>query len=123
MKIIQTKTAPAAVGPYSQAIETNNLIFFSGQIALTTEGNMIEDNIEEQTDQVLKNINALLTSQNLKPKNVIKTTIFLTNVQDFQVVNEIYAKFFEDHKPARSTIEVSNLPMGAKVEIETIAEK
>ena len=123
MKIISTKTAPAAIGPYSQGIETNGFFFFSGQIALTTEGTFIESNTEEQTKQVLKNIKSLLNSQNLTTKNVIKTTIFLKNIEDFQKVNELYAKFFEPHKPARSTIEVSNLPKNAKIEIEVIATK
>ena len=121
MKIINTNHAPQAIGPYSQGINTNGFYFFSGQVALTPEGNFLDESIENQTHQVLKNIQALLNETQLTKKNIIKTTIFLANMDDFNVVNEIYADFFQDHKPARSTVEVSKLPKNAKIEIEVIA--
>ncbi len=121
MKIISTKYAPSAIGPYSQGLEANGFFFFSGQIPLTIEGEFSGEDIKSQTKQVLKNIEALLSSQNLTKENVIKTTIFLDDISDFAVVNAIYGEFFGDHKPARSTVEVSKLPMGARIEIEVIA--
>ncbi len=121
MKFISTSSAPAAIGPYSQGVAVNGFYFFAGQIALTPEGEFIDEDVAAQTTQVLANIAALLESQNLVKENVVKTTIFLDDISDFATVNEIYADFFGDHKPARSTIEVSKLPKNAKVEIEVVA--
>ncbi len=123
MKIISTDSAPAAIGPYSQGIESHGLVFFSGQIALTPEGNFVEGGIQPQTQQVLNNISALLQAANLEKNQVVKSTIFLTDINDFQLVNTLYGEFFGDHKPARSTIEVSQLPKGAVVEIEIVAAR
>ena len=122
MQPIQTPFAPHALGPYQQGQKVGNLIFFSGQIALSLEGKLIDGDITDQTRQVLDNINNLLISQNLSPQNVCKTTVFLTDLNNFQTVNEIYAKFFGQHKPAQTCIEVSELPLGAVIEIEIIAE-
>ncbi len=123
MKFISTSSAPAAIGPYSQGVSVNGFVFFAGQIALTPDGEFVDEDVSAQTTQVLKNIEALLTAENLKKENVVKATIFLDDINDFATVNEIYADFFGDHKPARSTIEVSKLPKNAKVEIEVIAAK
>lgn len=122
MNPISTPSAPAAIGPYSQGMQSNGFLFFSGQIALTPEGNFLNEDIKTQAKQVLQNIDALLTSQGLTKNNVIKTTMFLDTMDDFGLVNEIYAAYFDGHKPARSTIEVARLPLNAKVEIEVIAE-
>ncbi len=123
MKIINTPQAPSAIGPYSQGVSAGNLVFFSGQIALTPEGDFLDTDVSGQTKQVLKNIAALLDAAQLEKNKVVKTTVFLSDINDFAVVNDIYADFFGDHKPARSCVEVSKLPKGAKVEIEIIAHK
>jgi 2-iminobutanoate/2-iminopropanoate deaminase len=123
MQIINTASAPAAIGPYSQGIDLGNLVFFSGQIALTANGDFLDETVEIQTEQVLKNISQLLIAGKLKKENIAKTTIFLANMNDFEVVNKIYANFFGEHKPARSTVEVAKLPKNAKVEIEVIAAR
>ena len=124
MKVVQTSNAPAAVGPYSQGMEANGFYFFAGQIALTVEGKFLDEaDVVTQVKQVLKNIDALLTSQGLTKESVVKTTMFLDDMNDFSAVNVIYAEYFGDHKPARSTIEVAKLPLNAKVEIEVIAVK
>jgi 2-iminobutanoate/2-iminopropanoate deaminase len=123
MQIINTASAPAAIGPYSQGIDLGNLVFFSGQIALTANGDFLDKTVEIQTEQVLKNISQLLIAGKLKKENIAKTTIFLANMNDFEVVNKIYANFFGEHKPARSTVEVAKLPKNAKVEIEVIAAR
>ena len=104
------------IGHYSQAVRAGDLLFLSGQISEDTAAD-----IAKQTEQVLKNIEAILASQNLAKESVVKMTIFLTDFSQFSKVNEIYARFFGDHKPARSTVEVSKLPKGAAVEIEAIA--
>ena len=122
MQSIQTNLAPPAVGPYSQGQKSGNFIFFSGQIALSLAGRFIDQSIEKQTQQVFKNIEGLLTSQNIRRENICKATVFLTDMDDFGVVNEIYADFFGEHKPARSCVEVSKLPLGANIEIEVLAE-
>ena len=124
MKIINTKQAPEAVGPYSQAIEAvNGMIFFSGQISLTPQGDFIDGDVVEQTSQIFANIEALLEEAGLEKENVVKVMVFLDDMSDFQTMNQIYADFFGDHKPARSTIEVAKLPFNAKVEIEITAER
>ena len=121
-KIVSTKEAPAAVGPYSQAIRSGALLFCAGQIPLDPQsGQIVSDDISKQTKRVLENISAVLRAENLNFSHVVKTTIFLTDMGDFQTVNEIYASYFRDDPPARSTVQVSALPKGAKVEIEVIA--
>ncbi|MGH7935500.1 MAG: RidA family protein [Chthoniobacterales bacterium] len=121
-KIVSTKDAPAAVGPYSQAIRSGALFFCAGQIPLDPQsGQIVSDDISKQTKRVLENISAVLRAENLNFNHVVKTTIFLTDMGDFQTVNEIYATYFRDNPPARSTVEVSALPKNAKIEIEVIA--
>jgi 2-iminobutanoate/2-iminopropanoate deaminase len=122
MDAISTDRAPAAVGPYSQAIRSGEYLFCSGQIPLDPDtGKFPGDDIESQTAQVLKNVRAVLSGAGLDLSHVVKTTIFLTDMGKFSVVNEIYAGEFGEHKPARATVEVSNLPLGALIEIECIA--
>ncbi|MCI6217840.1 MAG: RidA family protein [Helicobacter sp.] len=121
MQIIHTQNAPQAIGPYSQAIKSGGFIFASGQIALDSQNSFPHTDIREQTIQVLKNLQAILESQGSSLQKVIKTTIFLTDMDNFGIVNEVYAEFFGPHKPARSTIGVKELPRGALVEIECIA--
>jgi len=121
MKIVQTDNAPQAIGPYSQAMKVGDFIFTSGQIALTPSGEMVQDNIELQTEQVMKNLQAVLEASGSSLQNVVKTTIFLADMDDFATVNAIYEKWFDGHKPARSTVAVKTLPKNALVEIECIA--
>ena len=122
MKVISTNNAPKAIGPYSQGILANGFLFISGQIPLDEKGTLVEGGIEAQAKQSLSNLKAILSACDLEFKDVVKTTIFLTNMSDFDAVNQIYANTFGEHKPARSTIEVSKLPKGALVEIELIAK-
>ncbi len=120
--VLNSDKAPAAIGPYSQGIEVNGFIFLSGQIPLKPEdGEMVTGGIEEQTKRVMENIKAVLQSHDLTLENVIKTTIFMTDLAQFAVVNEIYGSYFQSTPPARSTIQVAALPKGAQIEIETIA--
>lgn len=122
MKVINSDAAPAAVGPYSQAIEQGGVVFCSGQLPLipgTKE--FAGQDVEAQADQVLKNMAAVLGAADLGLGNVVKCTVFLADMADFPVVNEVYARHFGSHKPARSTIQVAALPLGARVEIECIA--
>ncbi|MFA5454133.1 MAG: RidA family protein [Sulfurimonas sp.] len=121
MKFVQTNKAPSAIGPYSQAVEANGMVFTSGQIALTPEGVMLESDIVIQTKQVLQNLQAVLEEAGSSIGGVIKTTIFLASMDDFAAVNEIYAEAFGSHKPARSTVAVKTLPKNALVEIDAIA--
>lgn len=121
MEIIATTNAPQAIGPYSQAIVSGNLIFTSGQIALQSDGSFLEGDVTVQTRQVLRNLSAVLEAGGSKLSNVIKTTIFLADMEDFQRVNSVYGEFFNEHKPARSTVAVKALPRNALVEIEAIA--
>jgi 2-iminobutanoate/2-iminopropanoate deaminase len=121
MKIIQTDKTPAAIGPYSQAIEANGFIFCSGQIALTPNVKFLDEDVETQTRQVLENLKNVIEAAGSAINKVVKTTIFLKSMDDFAAVNEIYAEFFGEHKPVRATIAVANLPKNAKVEIEAIA--
>ncbi len=123
MKYVATKKAPSAIGPYSQAIDIGDMVFTSGQIALKPDGILIEGGIEEQTRQVLTNLGEVLQEAGSSLQNVVKTTIFLANMDDFAKVNEIYAEFFGSHKPARSTVAVKTLPLNVLVEIEAIALK
>ncbi|GHU12414.1 endoribonuclease L-PSP [Spirochaetia bacterium] len=122
MKIIQTEKAPAAIGPYSQAITSGGLVFASGQIPLDpATGAIIEGGIREQAEQVIKNLEAVLTAAGSSLAKALKTTCFLADMGDFAVFNEVYARYFTG-KPARSTVAVKQLPRGALVEIEAIAE-
>lgn len=124
---INTNKAPQPVGPYSQAIQVSDLkkckmIFFSGQIPLDPESSqVVGDNITEQSHQVFKNIEALLESQKINFSHIAKTMVFLTDMKEFSSFNKVYAEYFKDHKPARSCVEVSQLPKGVKVEVEVIA--
>jgi 2-iminobutanoate/2-iminopropanoate deaminase len=121
MEIIKTENAPAAIGPYSQAIKYNGLVYTSGQIALTPDGQLVERDIKKQTHQVLTNLQNVLAEANSSLEKVIKATIYLENMEDFGVVNVIYAEYFGEHKPARSTIAVKTLPKNVLVEIDVIA--
>lgn len=122
LDVITTQNAPQAIGPYSQAIEAKDVIYTSGQIGLTPQGVLVEG-IEAQTRQVLNNLSEVLKTGGSSLQKVVKTTIFLSNMDDFALVNTIYAEFFGEHKPARSTVAVKALPKGALVEIECIALK
>ena len=120
--IVRTDRAPAAIGPYSQGVRGGNLFFFSGVIPLDPDtGALVGADAAEQTAQVLQNIRALLASQGLSPQNVVKTTVFLTDIAAFGAVNDVYASLFDSEPPARSCVEVSALPKGALVEIECVA--
>ena len=121
-KPIFTSEAPAAIGPYSQGIRTGRFLFCSGQISLDPKsGELVSGDIATQTRRVLENITALLQAEGLTFEHIVKTTIFLTNLADFQTVNEMYGSYFKNDPPARSTVQVSALPRGANVEIEVIA--
>ncbi|AHG60017.1 Rid family detoxifying hydrolase [Buchnera aphidicola] len=122
--IINTKNAPQPIGPYSQAIQVNNILILSGQIPIDVVSNYIPQNISEQTYLVLVNIKAILTQAKFQIKDIIKTTIFTTDLKKIDIINEIYTKFFIDNKsefPARSCVEVKSLPKNVKIEIEAIA--
>jgi len=121
-QIITTKNAPGAIGPYSQAVKTGDLLFVSGQIPIDAEtGNTISGGIERETHLVMKNISAILDAAGFGLRHVIKTTIFLKNMDDFGKVNSVYASYFTADFPARETVEVSRLPKGVNVEISVIA--
>ncbi|WP_300366171.1 RidA family protein [Hydrogenimonas sp.] len=120
VEIIQTRNAPEAIGPYSQAMKVGNLVYTSGQIALTPEGEMRENDVELQTAQVMRNLKAVLEAAGSGLQHVVKTTIFLIDMEDFAKVNAVYEKWFDGHKPARSTVAVKTLPKNALVEIECI---
>ncbi|MED1674118.1 RidA family protein [Pallidibacillus thermolactis] len=123
-KKIETNQAPKAIGPYSQGVEVGNFLFLSGQIPVNPETNeVVEKDIVAQTNQVMKNISAILESEGLTLNNIVKTTIFLADMEQFATVNEEYAKHLGDHRPARSTIEVSRLPKDVLIEIEVIAAR
>jgi 2-iminobutanoate/2-iminopropanoate deaminase len=122
MNAINTNKAPAAVGPYSQAIEAGGFLFCSGQISLDPEtGAMVGTTVPEQTRQVLKNLFAVLKAAGLGPENVVKTTVFLQDMGEFPAMNDVYAQAFGEHRPARAAVEVAALPKGALVEIECVA--
>lgn len=121
IEFVQTNKAPSAIGPYSQAVVANGMVFTSGQIALTPDGVMLENDVTVQTKQVLKNLQAVLEEAGASMQSVIKTTIFLDSMDDFATVNEIYAEAFGSHKPARSTVAVKTLPKNALVEIDAVA--
>ncbi len=121
-KVIKTDQAPAAIGPYEQGIEIGGFLFTSGQIALDpATGNFLEGNIEEETELVIKNIEAILTAAGLTLKDVVKTTVYLTDLGHFGRVNQVYENFFGESKPARACVQVAALPKGAQIEIDAIA--
>ena len=122
-KIIHTENAPAAIGPYSQAIEANGMLFISGQIPVNPATGTVVEGIEAQTEQVMKNIEAILKEAGYDFKDVIKSTCLLSDIANFKAMNEVYAKYYKEDCPARAAFAVKDLPMGVLVEIETIAAK
>jgi len=121
-EVITAKEAPAPIGPYSQAIKANDLIFTSGQIGFdVTKGILVQDSIENETRQVLENVKTILASAGSSISKVVKVTVFITDMKNFQMMNSVYAQYFSENPPARSCVEVGALPGGARVEIETIA--
>jgi 2-iminobutanoate/2-iminopropanoate deaminase len=121
-KIVQTDNAPGAVGPYSQATRTDELVFTAGQLPMDpATGSLVEGGIQEQTRQALKNLQAVLEAAGAGLDSVMKSTVFLQDMGEFKLMNEIYGEFFPDNPPARSAVEVAALPLGARVEIEAIA--
>ena len=123
MKVISTKKAPAAIGPYSQAIQVGNLVYTSGQIPIDpATGAFVEGGIKEQTRQSLTNVKAILEEASLTMASVVKTTVFMADMNDFAEMNGVYAEFFAEPYPARSAVAVKTLPKGALVEIEVVAE-
>ena len=124
MKEIRTNKAPEPVGPYSQAVQANNFVFISGQLAINPKTNqLVQGDIQEQTSQVFNNIKAILEEANLTLKNIVKVEIYLKDINDFKEVNKFYTKIFSKPYPARHVVEVSNLPLNAKIEIACIACK
>jgi len=121
LQIVSTDQAPAAIGPYSQAMKLGNLLLTSGQIPLTAEGVLVEGGVEEQTHQVFRNLEAVLAEAGATFSDVAKATVFIKDMNQFAAINAIYASYFGDHKPARSTVEVARLPKDVLVEIELIA--
>ncbi|WP_332697239.1 RidA family protein [Halalkalibacter lacteus] len=121
MKTIHTNLAPGAIGPYSQGVIVNNMFYSSGQIPLTAEGDLVQGTVEEQTHQVFKNLQAVLDEAGASFETVVKATVFIKNMEDFPLINEVYGKYFSEHKPARSCVEVARLPKDVLVEIEVIA--
>lgn len=122
MKTISTKMAPQAIGPYSQGVVSDGVLYTAGQIGLTIDGELAGDDIRSQTRQVLQNLSAVISEAGSTPNDVIKTTIFLSDMDDFLAVNTMYSEYFQEHKPARSTVAVKTLPLNAKVEIECIVK-
>lgn len=124
MRIIETKNAPGAIGPYSQAVEVDGTLYCSGQIAIDpATGEVSKGGVPEQTKLVMSNIEGLLKAADYSLANVVKTTIYLTDMNDFGTVNEIYGTYFKSNPPARSTVAVAGLPKGVKVEIEVLARR
>lgn len=122
-KIITSKNAPSPIGPYNQAVIANGFMYISGQVGMNPKtGKIINDSISEETEQVMKNLSSILNEASISFENVVKTTIFLSDMNDFSLVNEVYGKYFdEDTAPARETVQVSKLPLGVNVEISMIA--
>jgi len=121
-EIINSKSAPAPIGPYNQAIKTGNLLFVSGQIPMDAHtGELILDDIHLATEKVMENLSAILAANNMTFEHVVKSSIFLKDMNDFSVVNEIYGKYFPDYAPARETVQVSGLPKNVSIEISVIA--
>lgn len=124
MDFVNTENAPAAIGPYSQATIVGDLVFTAGQVALDpATGTVIEGGVESQTARVLENVAAVLAVAGSSLSQVVKTTVFLTDMADFPAMNEVYAEAFGDHKPARTTVAVAGLPLGVRVEIEAVATR
>lgn len=121
MKEVFTKQAPEAIGPYSQGIKVNNVFYSSGQIPLTPAGEIVSGGVEEQTHQVFQNLQAVLAEAGSSLNHVIKATVFIKDMDEFPVINEVYGSYFQEHQPARSCVEVARLPKDVKVEIEVIA--
>jgi 2-iminobutanoate/2-iminopropanoate deaminase len=122
-KIVFTDKAPKAIGPYSQAVEANGTLYISGQLPVNPETGKMPDTIEEQTEQVMKNIGAILESAGYSYKNVVKSTCLLSDMANFQKMNEVYGKYYTEEPPARAAFQVAELPLKAMIEIETIAVK
>lgn len=121
-EIISTENAPGAIGPYSQAIKANGMVFCSGQIPLDpATGEFVSEDVSEQTHQVFKNLSAVLEAAGASLNSVVKTTVFLADMNDFAAMNAVYGEYFSENKPARATVEAARLPRDAKVEIECIA--
>jgi 2-iminobutanoate/2-iminopropanoate deaminase len=121
MKIVQTNDAPQAIGPYSQGIIVNNMFYSSGQIPLTASGELVQGDMKEQTHQVFKNLEAVLKEAGASLETVVKAMVFIKDMNDFPLLNEVYGEYFHNHKPARSCVEVARLPKDVLVEIEVIA--
>lgn len=122
MEAIHTQHAPSAIGPYVQAVRAGAFLFISGQVPIDpTTGRLIEGDIQAQTERVLSNLAAILQAANLSLEHVVKTTVYLTDLDEFAQMNEVYARYFSTWRPARATVQVSRLPLGAKVEIEAVA--
>ncbi len=122
MKVISTENAPGAIGPYSQAIVANGMVFCSGQIPIDpATGDFVSEDVSEQTEQVFKNLSAVLEAAGASLESVVKTTVFLADMNDFAAMNEIYGRYFDTNKPARATVQAARLPRDARVEIECIA--
>ncbi|HZK00658.1 MAG TPA: RidA family protein [Tissierellaceae bacterium] len=122
LEIVDTKKAPGAVGPYSQAIKAGNMIFTSGQLHINPEnGELIKGDIQAQTRQSLENVKAILEEAGATLEDVVKVTIFMTDISKFSLLNQTYGEYFSQHKPARSCVEVKGLPLGGEVEIEVVA--
>ncbi|MFC4777180.1 RidA family protein [Paenibacillus sp. GCM10023252] len=121
LQVISTDQAPAAIGPYSQAIQMGGLLFTSGQIPLNAAGQLVEGGMAEQTHQVFRNLEAVLAAAGTSFQHVVKATVFLKDMNQFQIMNEVYSSYFGEHKPARSAVEVARLPKDVLVEIELIA--
>lgn len=121
-EIVVTENAPGAIGPYSQAVKTNGMVFCSGQIPIdVTTGEFVSSDVAEQTEQVLKNLSAVLEAAGSDLNRVVKTTVFLADMNDFAQMNEVYARYFNENKPARATVQAARLPRDAKIEIDCIA--
>ena len=124
MKFVKTDNAPQAIGPYSQAVDTGNMLFVSGQIPINSEtGEIVEEKIEIQAKQSLNNVKNIVEAAGYKLENIVKITVFMKNMDDFAVVNGIYEEFFGNHKPARAAVEVARLPKDVLIEIEAICVK
>ncbi|KKB35294.1 RidA family protein [Bacillus thermotolerans] len=121
MRVVSTNKAPAAIGPYSQGIIVNNMFYSSGQIPLTPEGELVAGDVREQTHQVFSNLQAVLAEAGASLDTVVKATVFIADMEEFGIINEIYAEYFGDHKPARSCVEVARLPKDVKIEVEVVA--
>lgn len=122
MKTLATKNAPAAIGPYSQAVISQGFLYTSGQVALTPSGDFIQGSVVDEAHQVFANLDALLQAAGCTRSNVVRATVYLTDLGEFAAVNEVYAEYFAEHRPARACVQVAALPKGAQVEIDFIAE-